>query len=200
MENGSNDLLSAWCRDAVAEHLRRFPQEADRLAELPSLLAGPLPLHDRRTVPGHVTATGVVVDLPSRRVLLIRHVVLGRWLPPGGHVEAGELPPAAARREVREEVGIAVGPVLSPEPDRVMPIDIDSHPIPANDKRGEPAHMHHDFRFAFAAKIADPLVADATEVSAAEWVAFDADRIPPNLRPALDKLLAAERLWPVRID
>ncbi len=189
--------MSAWCRDAVAEHLRRFPREADRLADLRSLLGRPLPLHDRRTLPGHVTATGVVVDVPGRRVLLIHHNVLGRWLPPGGHVEAGELPPAAARREVREEVGIGVGPVLSPGPDRAVPIDIDSHPIPANPKRDEPAHAHHDFRFAFAADPADPLVADAAEVSAAAWVPFDDGRIPPNLRPALDKLLAADRLWPV---
>jgi 8-oxo-dGTP pyrophosphatase MutT (NUDIX family) len=153
------------------------------------------PLHDRCTLPGHVTASGVVVDLQSRQVLLIHHNALGRWLPPGGHVEAGELPPAAARREVREEVGIVVGPILSPDAGRAAPIDVDSHPIPANDRRGEPAHAHHDFRFAFAAEPADPLVAEAAEVSAAEWVAFDDGRVPENLRRALDKLTGASRLW-----
>ncbi len=153
------------------------------MADLIALLADPPgPLHDRRALPGHVTASGVVVDLPSRRVLLIRHNVLGRWLPPGGHVEAGELPPAAARREVLEEVGIDVGPAS------VVPIDIDSHPIPANERREEPAHMHHDFRFVFAADPDDPLVADAAEVSAAAWVWFDDGRVPANLRVALGKL------------
>ena len=196
MQSGPTLSLTDWCVGSVADHLRRWPAEADRLSDFRALLRTVVPLHDRRTVPGHVTATGVVVDLPSRRVLLIHHNVLGRWLPPGGHVEAGELPPAAARREVREEVGITVGPVLSPEPGRAVPIDIDSHPIPANPKRGEPAHTHHDFRFAFAADPADPLVADVAEVSAAAWVPFDDDRIPPNLRPALDKLLAAGRLTP----
>ena len=78
-----------------------------------------------------------------------------------------------------------------------MPIDIDSHPIPANDRRGEPAHTHHDFRFAFAADPADPLVANAAEVSAAAWVRFDDGRVPPNLRPALDRLITAGRLWPL---
>ena len=41
-------------------------------------------------------------------VLLHRHAKLGLWLPPGGHIEPGELPDEAAVREVMEEAGIAV--------------------------------------------------------------------------------------------
>ena len=192
------DPLTDYCRTTLRDVVARRPSDEARLADFAALAADPPgPLGDRRTLPGHVTATGVVVHLPSRRVLLIHHNVLGRWLPPGGHLEAGELPPAAARREVREEVGLAVGPVLSTDPGRAMPIDVDSHPIPANDRRGEPAHTHHDFRFAFVADPADPIVADATEVSAAQWVGFEDERVPANLRPSLDKLEAAGRLWPV---
>ncbi len=36
------------------------------------------------------------------------HPGLGIWLPPGGHIEAHELPDDAAVREVREETGIAI--------------------------------------------------------------------------------------------
>jgi len=43
-------------------------------------------------------------------VLLLRRcgtgVRDGRWAPPGGHVEPGELPARAAARELREEVGV----------------------------------------------------------------------------------------------
>lgn len=42
------------------------------------------------------------------RVLLHFHRKLGMWLPPGGHIEPGELPDAAARREVLEETGVEV--------------------------------------------------------------------------------------------
>jgi 8-oxo-dGTP pyrophosphatase MutT (NUDIX family) len=42
------------------------------------------------------------------RVLLHWHRKLGRWLPPGGHIEAGELPDEAARRETLEETGVEV--------------------------------------------------------------------------------------------
>lgn len=42
------------------------------------------------------------------KVVLHRHRKLGLWLPPGGHIEQGELPDEAALREVMEEAGIAV--------------------------------------------------------------------------------------------
>jgi 8-oxo-dGTP pyrophosphatase MutT (NUDIX family) len=40
------------------------------------------------------------------RVLLHFHRKLNRWLPPGGHIEPGELPDEAATREVFEETGV----------------------------------------------------------------------------------------------
>lgn len=40
------------------------------------------------------------------RVLLHFHPKIGLWLPPGGHVEHGELPDEAAVREVLEETGV----------------------------------------------------------------------------------------------
>ena len=40
------------------------------------------------------------------QVLLLFHAKLGLWLPPGGHVEHGELPDEAAVREVLEETGV----------------------------------------------------------------------------------------------
>lgn len=60
--------------------------------------------------PGPATrewAVSVFVVFESR-VLLHPHRRLGIWLPPGGHVDPGELPDDAAVREVMEEAGVAV--------------------------------------------------------------------------------------------
>jgi 8-oxo-dGTP pyrophosphatase MutT (NUDIX family) len=48
-----------------------------------------------------------VLVVHDGRVLMHWHRKLGRWLPPGGHVEPGELPDEAAVREVFEETGVA---------------------------------------------------------------------------------------------
>ncbi|MGF1472324.1 MAG: NUDIX hydrolase [Rubrobacteraceae bacterium] len=44
----------------------------------------------------------------GRSVLLHFHGKLGMWLPPGGHIEPGELPDEAAVREVLEETGVEI--------------------------------------------------------------------------------------------
>lgn len=47
-------------------------------------------------------------------ILLLRRrgtgIADGCWAPPGGHLEAGETPRAAAVREVREELGLTLAP------------------------------------------------------------------------------------------
>jgi 8-oxo-dGTP pyrophosphatase MutT (NUDIX family) len=59
---------------------------------------------DQGSDPTHVTGSALVFG--PRGVLLHRHKRLGLWLQPGGHLEPGEAPWDAARRESREETGL----------------------------------------------------------------------------------------------
>ncbi len=52
--------------------------------------------------------TATVFIFHNAKVLLHKHLKLGKWLPPGGHLELNETPPEAARREVREETGLEI--------------------------------------------------------------------------------------------
>lgn len=54
----------------------------------------------------HLVSYVAVLDPADRSGLLVDHINAGLWLPPGGHVEPGEHPVEAARREAREELGI----------------------------------------------------------------------------------------------
>jgi 8-oxo-dGTP pyrophosphatase MutT (NUDIX family) len=52
----------------------------------------------------HITATTYVVN--DGTTALHEHERLGKWLPPGGHLDRDELPHESAVREVREEIGL----------------------------------------------------------------------------------------------
>ena len=55
--------------------------------------------------------TASVLILKKANVLLVKRAVvpfLGYWDVPGGFIEPGETPEAAARREIREELGVGV--------------------------------------------------------------------------------------------
>jgi 8-oxo-dGTP pyrophosphatase MutT (NUDIX family) len=61
----------------------------------------------RACVPGHVTASALVLDHAGTRALLTLHPRFGRWLQLGGHCEETDADiVAAALREAAEESGI----------------------------------------------------------------------------------------------
>ncbi len=128
----------------------------------------------RSCVPGHLTASAVVLSHDRTRVLLTLHPRVGRWLQLGGHCEESDVGlAAAALREATEESGIA-DLKIDPEP-----LHLDVHPITCS--LGSPTR-HFDVRFLLHAP------ADATPVRSSESVDlawWPVHAPPPDVAPAL---------------
>lgn len=105
----------------------------------------------RKNFTGHVVADGCVIDPKNKRILMIHHVTHKQWFTPGGHIESEDSHPAeAARREVLEETGVKADFVLDENKEPLL-LHIDSHIIPASEKKQEPQHWHHAMTFLFLA-------------------------------------------------
>ena len=126
-------------------------------------------IHSRRTFPGHITASAIVLDASRQRTLLIRHRAMNRWLQPGGHYEAPESLPDSALREAMEETGLQELALDPWHARSSLPIDIDTHRIAARPDRDEPEHFHHDIRYVILASEAAHLSPDFAEVEGAAW-------------------------------
>lgn len=78
----------------------------------------------RACVPGHITASALVLDHSRTHALLTLHPRIGRWLQLGGHCEpSDETLVAAALREATEESGIT-GLTIEP-----VPVAVHVHPV-----------------------------------------------------------------------
>lgn len=175
-------------KDTVTRYLAEVAEPGEHLALLRWQIEQGHALDDRTTFPGHVTTSAFILSEDHSQVLLIDHVVIGRWLQPGGHYEPAEHFHLSAAREALEETGVA-GLRLHPwHCGGDLPFTIDSHDVPGKPSRGEPPHIHHDLQYLFLAESARPLTPQLEEVHAAAWKALlELDKIAPRALRKLPK-------------
>ena len=133
----------------------------------------------RECVPGHVTASALVLDDTASQVLLTLHPRLGRWVQLGGHCDDDDADiVAAALREATEESGVA-GLRIEPELAAV-------HVHPVTCSLGVPTR-HLDLQFvAHAPAGAQITISDESEDL--RW--WPADGLPDGTDHALAYLVA----------
>ncbi len=154
-------------RVALSEALRRHApgdsqERRDKDAILRLVETEPACFSRNTFTPGHVTGSAFVVCPTTGLVLLHHHRRLDAWLQLGGHDEDEHDPRATALREAAEESGLQDLALLS---DDIL--DLDVHDIPAG--KGEPAHRHHDVRYALVTSTPDSLKRDARESIDLRW-------------------------------
>lgn len=133
----------------------------------------------RECVPGHVTASALVLDHTGSQVLLTLHRRIGRWVQLGGHCDEDDPDiAAAALREATEESGVdglRMGAGLAA---------VHVHPLTCS--LGVPTR-HLDLQFVVHAP-ADARIAISDESEDLRW--WPADALPPGSDHALAYLVA----------
>ena len=161
MEGAAADpLRHRLAREVCAEVVARVPIDDDErrsierfAAEVDRLIAAGVDPFDIDADAVHITGSAIVVG--TRGVVLLRHRRLEMWIQPGGHVDPGETPWAAALREAAEETGLPVSFVTGTGEivgaGEVVPrlVHVDVH-------AGGRGHTHLDLRYLLAAPDLDP--------------------------------------------
>ncbi len=134
----------------------------------------------RECVPGHVTASALVLDHTGTQALLTLHPRVGRWLQLGGHCEDGDPDiVSAALREASEESGITG---LTVDPDITA---IHVHPVTCS--LGAPTR-HLDLQFTAHAPAGAEIVCSDESLDLRWW---PLNALPEDTDYGLAQLAAA---------
>lgn len=127
-------------------------------------------LTDWNNFEGHLVASAFIYSLKTKKFLVLYHKDLKMYLYPGGHIEKEDKSILdAAKRETKEETGLTEFKEVLIKNKRI-PIDIDSHIIPYNERLDLKAHRHFDFRYLFIIQEDKEVHQDKKELGDYKWI------------------------------
>lgn len=124
------------------------------------------------------------------KVLLIHHKKIGKWIPPGGHIEKDETPDETVEREFKEELNLDVE-ILNrndiPNEGSIteqlaVPFYVNVHNV------GD--HEHCCFFYLCMPKNPEALKLNKDELNDFKWFSFEdleQDHVPPDVRSIAKK-------------
>lgn len=167
----------------MSEYLVLFPSEQQRQEKFIEYLKN----HDDNQITnwnnfdGHVVVGGFVYAKEEQKFLVIYHNDLKMFLYPGGHIDSGDVNPLeASKREVFEETGFDDIEEVVLSNNGLIPIDIDTHVIPYNERLNLPEHYHFEFRYLFTIDSIKEVKLDMNESSNFKWISIDELRDDKN--------------------
>lgn len=116
----------------------------------------------------HFCVSVYVFNPENRKFLLVNHKKLGKWVQPGGHIEANEDPEEAAIRETFEETGLSVkliGENYPRKTDFIKPLALQKNEV-------KPNHVHMDFVY-MAVPTDGTLVLNERETDGLQWFSVE---------------------------
>lgn len=167
----------------MSEYLVLFPNEQQRQEKFIEYLKN----HDDNQITdwnnfdGHVVAGGFIYAKEEQKFLVIYHNDLKMFLYPGGHIDSNDITPLeASKREVFEETGFDDIEEVLLSDNKLIPIDIDTHVIPYNERLNLPEHYHFEFRYLFTIDSIKEVKLDMNESSNFKWISIDELRDDKN--------------------
>lgn len=133
-------------------------------------------LCDHRNFAGHITVSGMIVNITTRSILLLLDKILDKWTLPQDHLNVeDESPISAVLRTIDQETGL--------EEKNLIPmnvywktqycVDIHSYEMPDNSQQYEALHDHHAFRFVFGYQGYKVIEIDNNKTVESKWVSVD---------------------------
>ena len=157
--------------ELINKYLYIFPEEKEKYKEFTEYLNNNNDITDWNNFNGHVVVGGFIYAKQEKKFLVIYHNDLKMYLYPGGHIDNTDSNPLeAVKREIKEETGITNINEIVLSDNNLIPIDINIHMIPYNERLGLKEHYHYEFRYLFTIDSIQEVTLDTTESSSFKWI------------------------------